>query len=168
MVAAVKVAPPSYKPPERHSMYTTVLDSVVTDLRMIEDPIRQVILSRGGTMLSDGWDSIDRNHLINLLSGNVGGIFFDGTVKLGSEDHEDATAVSSLLVGFAIRIGQLCIIQLCTDTCSVMQAAWALVIVRLPWVTPTCCGTHVLALELKDLAKLPGVAKVPPPPGPPT
>ena len=133
---------------------------------MTEDPIRQVILSRGGTMLSDGWDSIDRNHLINLLSGNVGGIFFDGTVKLGSEDHEDATAVFSLLVGFAIRIGQLCIIQLCTDTCSVMQAAWALVIVRLPWVTPTCCGTHVLALELKDLAKLPGVAKVPPPPGP--
>ena len=29
-----------------------------------------------------------------------------------------------------------------------------------PWLTTTCCGTHVLSLELKDMAKLPQVAAI--------
>lgn len=29
-----------------------------------------------------------------------------------------------------------------------------------PWLTATCCGTHVISLELKDMAKISGVAEV--------
>lgn len=37
------------------------------------------------------------------------------------------------------------------------QAAWRLVLEAFPWMTATCCGTHVLSLELKDMAKLPQI-----------
>ena len=125
VVQSIRCAPPIYKPPHRHAMYGGVLDSVVTDLRMVEEPIRQSVLARGGTILSDGWDSISRDHLINLLSGNTSGIFFDGTFCLASDDHEDAKAVAELLINFSIRIGWLSVVQVCTDTCAVMQGPGA-------------------------------------------
>ena len=40
------------------------------------------------------------------------------------------------------------------------QAAWKLLRKEFPWITTTCCGTHVLSLELKDMAKLPQVAAI--------
>ena len=40
------------------------------------------------------------------------------------------------------------------------QAAWKIIGNEFPWVTTTCCGTHVLSLELKDMAKLPQVAEI--------
>ena len=43
---------------------------------------------------------------------------------------------------------------------SLAQAAWKLLTKRFRWITATCCGTHVLALELKDMAKLPEVLAI--------
>ena len=39
---------------------------------------------------ADGWDDIDRNHLVNLLYGTASMSFFEGTTRLTSEQHEDA------------------------------------------------------------------------------
>ena len=41
-----------------------------------------------------------------------------------------------------------------------MKAAWKMLEREYPWLTATCCGTHVLSLELKDLGKLPAVAAI--------
>jgi len=38
------------------------------------------------------------------------------------------------------------------------QVAWRLLEKRFPWMTCTPCGTHVLSLLLKDMAKLPDIA----------
>lgn len=35
-----------------------------------------------------------------------------------------------------------------------MKAAWRQIEQQKPWITCTCCGTHVLNLELKDIAKI--------------
>lgn len=110
--------------------------------------------------MSDGWDTADHDHLINFLFGNASCMFFEGTVELGSTDHEDAIFVSSLMTDSMTRIVPLALVQVVTDTCSVMQAAWRHIRQKFPWVTTTCCGMHVLALELKDMAKLPDVASV--------
>ena len=58
------------------------------------------------------------------------------------------------------RVGQYTIIQVCTDTCSVMKAAWKIIEKKFPWITCTCCAPHVLSLELKDMAKIPEVQAV--------
>ena len=58
------------------------------------------------------------------------------------------------------RNGRFAFVQIVTDTCSVMKAAWKLLQKEFPWRTATCCATHLLSLELKDLGKLPEVATI--------
>lgn len=70
MIFELRTAPPTWHPSSRQRMHGTLLDSVVADLRLDEAPLRESILADGGTILSDGWDSIDRSHLINMLVGN--------------------------------------------------------------------------------------------------
>lgn len=48
-------------------------------------------------MLSDGWDTVEHDHLINFLFGNASCMFFEGTVELTSQDAENAEMVSQLL-----------------------------------------------------------------------
>jgi hypothetical protein len=63
------------------------------------------MLKHGCTMMSDGWDDVERNHLINLLVGTSEVAFFDGTVKLGSNDHESATSVSGIFIEHIQKVG---------------------------------------------------------------
>lgn len=41
-----------------------------------------------------------------------------------------------------------------------MKAAWKLIEAKFPWITCTCCGPHVLSLELCDMGKIKEVAAV--------
>jgi len=50
-------------------------------------------------------------------------MFFDGTIELNSEDHESAAFVGELFKQRMMKIGVFAFIHVCTDTCSVMQAA---------------------------------------------
>lgn len=160
MVNVLKCAPTSYKTPTRQNMLGPILDGVVYDLRVEEHPLREIVVKRGGTAITDGWDTAERNHLINMLVGTHQGMFFDGTYELSSDDHENAPTIAKLLGEFIVRTGRFAVVQLCTDTCSVMKSAWQLVCQKFPWITATCCGTHVLNLELKDIAKIPEIAAV--------
>lgn len=161
MAKALACAPAGYKLPNRMSlMYGSLLDRTVRELRTEEAPIREVVMKYGGTVISDGWDDVTRNHLVNLIVGTCKASFFDGTIELRSEDSEDAQFISDLLISHIDRQGKLAIVQICTDTCSVMKAAWKRVIDVLPWITATCCGTHVVSLELNDIGKIKEVAAV--------
>lgn len=160
MIEALRACGPSYKVPNRVVLYDRLLDSCVRELREEEAPLRQVILRHGGTIVSDGWDDVAKNHLINLLTATCKMAFFDGTVELKSTDHEDAEFVASILKSHVERQGPLSIVQVCSDTCAVMKKSWKILCKEFPWITPTCCGAHVISLELKDVAKLPAVAEI--------
>lgn len=110
--------------------------------------------------MSDGWSDAEYNHLVNLLVATNKGAFFDGTIKLGSEDQENATAVAKIISDHIKRIGATSVVQVVTDTCAVMKAAWKIVEKEFPWITCTCCAPHVLSLLLKDIGKIPEVASV--------
>ena len=191
-VEVLRTAPASYKPPNRQKMYTTLLDTTVSSLRTRLAPLEEAVLRNCCTMLSDGWDTVDHDHLINFLHGIANCMFFDGTVELQSDDSENAVFVGELLRQRIINTGKFAVIHVCTDTCSVMQerspqplnlsshlppshqstsastpttlstlqAAWALLGKYFPWLTCSGCGTHVLSLELKDMAKIPEVAAI--------
>eukprot|EP00966_Prymnesium_polylepis_P125710 2906699-Prymnesium_polylepis.1 len=77
--------------------------------------------------MSDGWDDIERNHLINFLIGSAKGVFFDGTIMLSSNDHEDAKAVAKHICDAIEKQGALSVVQVVTDTCSVMKSAWKII-----------------------------------------
>ena len=156
----LKCAPADWEPPNRDRLGNDLLLS--TTARLLNDmtPLKEAILEHCGTVVSDGWDDVERNHLINFLYGTTKGMFFDGTVELTSEQHEDAQAVADMICDFIARVGKYTIIQVVTDTCSVMKAAWRIIEARYPWITCTCCGPHVISLEIKDISQIPEVARV--------
>lgn len=188
MVKAIRTAPLDWKPSNRKTLGGKDLRNLVVSLKEEEAPLRVAALKNCATVLSDGWDTVDRIHLVNQLVGTSEGIFFDGTVKLESTDHENADFVAGthsstsvvltsvhtpspnpkfvnvdrtgIFISLIGRTGALSVIHLCSDTCSTMKAAWRLVQQKYPWVTVSPCGTHVLNLELKDLGKLPPVMSV--------
>eukprot|EP00965_Chrysotila_dentata_P256486 6212553-Pleurochrysis_carterae.AAC.2 len=41
-----------------------------------------------------------------------------------------------------------------------MSTAWRLVEAKFPWVTTSCCASHLLSLELQEFARIPRVAVV--------
>lgn len=137
-----------------------LLQKAVKRLKAEEQPLRDACTAHGCTVVSDGWDDISNHHLINFLVATNRGAFFDGTVKIGSNDKEDAKAVADLICEEIQRVGALKVVQVVTDTCSTMKAAWKLIEKKYAWVTCTCCAPHVLSLLLEDIGKLPEVSKV--------
>ena len=57
-----------------------------------------LLKARGCSVLSDGWDDIEKNHLINLIYASAGVSFFEGTKQLTSETSEDGDSVGTFLV----------------------------------------------------------------------
>jgi hypothetical protein len=154
MIECAKTAPQSYKVPSRMNISGLLLDQTTGRLKAAEEPLRKACEQHGCTVVSDGWDDIDKSHLINFLVATQKGSFFDGTFKLSSEDSEDAKAVAELLAKQIRHVGALNVVQVVTDTCSVMKAAWKKVEKEFPWITCTCCAPHVLSLLLKDIGKI--------------
>ena len=68
--------------------------------------------------------------------------------------------MANLFIDEIRKVGPLTIVQVVTDTCAVMKAAWKKVEVAFPWITCTCCAPHVLILLLHDIAKIGEVAQV--------
>lgn len=160
MLKAAQGAPTHYKVPHRHRFAGDILESSVKRHKKDEQPIRDACILHGCTVVSDGWDDVERNHLINFLVSTTHGSFFDGTVKLTSEDKEDAKAVARHISDEIERVGALNVVQVVTDTCSVMKAAWRLIEAKYPWITCSGCAAHVLSLLLKDIAKIEEVAQL--------
>ena len=107
-------------------------------------PFREAICRDGATLVSDGWDNVSRDHLVNCLFGNASCLIFDGTVQLSSDDAENAAFVAELLRQCIERNWRFAFVLIVTDTCSVMKAAWRLLQKEYPWLSVACCGTHVL------------------------
>lgn len=82
MVQTLKLAPVDYQPPRRNRLGNDMLLSATQRLMEVQAPLKKALLNHCGTMISDGWDDVERNHLINFLVGTSKGMFFEGTVEL--------------------------------------------------------------------------------------
>lgn len=82
MIKKLKCAPLNYKPPSDRRLNNDLLLSSTARLQSEQAPLKSAVLESSGTIVSDGWDDIEQNHLINFLIGTAKGMFFDGTVEL--------------------------------------------------------------------------------------
>lgn len=113
VIELAKVAPVSYKPPDRLRLSNDLLFSTTNRLRGVEDNLLTNLRNDCLTVVSDGWDDVERNHLINILICHSKAAFFRGTVKLTSWDHEDAANVASIISQGIEEAGKYTIIQVC-------------------------------------------------------
>jgi hypothetical protein len=123
MVQAAKAAAPGYQPPTRQRLYGSLLDTVYEKTKRQLFPLQESVMRECGTVCSDGWDSITRDHLINFLFGNASAMFFEGTYELCANDAEDADMIADLVSQCMRKLGPLSIIQFVSDTCSVMKVS---------------------------------------------
>lgn len=143
----------SYKLPHRRRLSGDLLDITTTQLKAESAPLRDALVKFGCTLLCDGWDDLQQNHLINCIVATSKGNFFYGTTMLDSDTNETGESVYHFLKDSIEKIGPHLVMHVCTDTCATMKKAWRLLEAHLPWISCTCCAAHVLSLELKDLAK---------------
>ena len=111
------------------------MDSTVQKIRRRLGSLRQAAVKNCCTLLSDGWGTVNHDHLINFLFGTARCIFFEGTVQLGSKDHDTADFIAELMRQQMEAIGKLTIVQIVTDTCKGMQVCFFL---------PTSCTARLL------------------------
>ena len=113
LVTTLKAAPPSYKTPHRKKLLGSLLHDTVSRLQRELQPLRNAICRNGATIISDGWDTVSKDHLVNCLYGNASCVLFDGTVELTSEDSESADFVAELLRQCMERNGRFAFVQVC-------------------------------------------------------
>eukprot|EP00966_Prymnesium_polylepis_P050893 1178387-Prymnesium_polylepis.1 len=70
----------------------------------------------GLTIVSDGWDTHDSEHLINLLAVGRSGTYFLGTVELTADSSENAQGVCDTILSGMLRVGLLNVVLVLTDT----------------------------------------------------
>ena len=163
MLSVMRLAPPTYKPPDRRRLGGDLLTATASQLRASTNLVRSSILQMHGcTIMCDGWDDVTKHHLINLVYGTAAASFFEGTTELNSDTHEDAESVANFIVeGIDMLAPPVAsVVHVVTDTCSTMKAAWKIIENKRPWVTTTCCAPHVLNLLLKDFASIDEVSYI--------
>ena len=130
LVRLLSCAPPSYKLPHRNRISGDLLDAATQRLRALDEPMREALLKgQGCTVTCEGWDNIERSHLINYLYSTAGASFFEGTTKLNSRTHEDSASIANFLIEAIDRLEPpvATVIHVVTDTCSTMKGACRIV-----------------------------------------
>jgi len=161
LVRVLSAAPPFYKLPHRARINGELLDAATKKLRTLDEPLREAMLrGQGCTVMCDGWDDVERTHLVNCLYSTAGSSFLKGTTLLHSRTHEDSISIANFLVEAIDRLQPVATVVQVTDPCSVMKRAWKIVERERPWVSATCCAPHVLNLLLKDVASITEVHRI--------
>eukprot|EP00965_Chrysotila_dentata_P257911 6213040-Pleurochrysis_carterae.AAC.2 len=88
-----------------------LLNETVDRLCQSEQSLRMTANLHKSTVMVDGWDDVNRNHLVNVLIGSAKAMFFQGTKKLLSGDHEDAKAVAEITTAGMKSAGALSVVQ---------------------------------------------------------
>jgi len=160
MVSAIKAAPKSYIPPNRHKLGGVLLDTCFDGMwKQIQarDPDGSQAYKYGATYVTDGWDSCDSRPLINsaFISNNDGGIFWRSVNTSGHT--KDANYIATLMIADIYAYGPTKVVLVITDTCTTMKSAWEIVMTEFPWISCLPCQPHVVSLLLKDIGKTPEV-----------
>ena len=164
MISAIKATPAGYKPPNYNKLGGELLDSCYDGMwksMKDRDPDGALMYKYGSTYVTDGWDSCDNLSLINsaFITKNDGGIFWRSVDTSGKIKCAEYTA--ALMIQDIYAYGPTKVVLVVTDTCSVMQKAWDIVMFEFPWISVLPCQPHVISLLLKDIGKTAEVRSMP-------
>eukprot|EP00965_Chrysotila_dentata_P160271 5292512-Pleurochrysis_carterae.AAC.1 len=138
-VAILKSAPPGYKLLTHQQLAGDCIKCARTIIlsptqregrpssRSRATPAHGANLHKQTVMVPD-WEDVERNHPANMLIGSAKGMSFQGTKRRLRGDHEDAKAVTDINIASMKSTGALNVVQLYTNNCSLMRAAWRLVV----------------------------------------
>ena len=146
-IKAVAAHGPTYCPPSRKALGTTLIDKELSDVKhKVEADTKQ-----GVTLVSDGRTSVQSRPIINfLMISSEGSVFLSATDTSGQEKNAEYIAI---LLEKQIKVSQDKVVQIVMDSAASCVAAGKLV-VKFPGIVCSPCTAHCLDLLLEDIGKL--------------
>lgn len=153
-IAAVVAAGKGYLPPSSESVRDRLLKAEVEKVDKDLEGLRVEYSVYGCTICSDGWSSVTRRPLLNVLAVAPKGSEFlcsiDTTGKTKSGEY-----IGRVLCDAIDKVGHGKVVQVVTDNASNCKLAGEHVSEKYPDIYWTPCAAHCLDLLLEDIGKLP-------------
>ena len=135
--------------PSRKSIGGANLDEIYNET---SQKINSIVGSQGysSTLLSDGWQNIRRESVVNYCSANNQNTFFLESIATEDQSHSSewlATDLSRIIQKYQNFAG------VCTDNAPANKSAWAILKQQYPDMFFYGCTSHGLHLVVKDIFK---------------
>jgi hypothetical protein len=152
-------AGPSYKPPARKQIATTLLETIYDQTKQEVEAALEAQKCYGYSICSDGWTDVKSHTLINMMVMTAHGQFFLGSVD-ASDDVKSGEILAELMSRHIEVLGPQNVVCVVTDNASNCVVAGDCVQSTYPHISWLGCIPHCLSLLMKDLGKLSFVSKV--------
>lgn len=157
---AVSKLGPSYKPPSSESVRTKLLAEEVKLVNQELEPIRALYDVYGCSITSDGWSSVSRRPLLNVLAVSPKGAEFLKAIDTTGESKTGKYIAEVVLQPVIEKVGHERVVQVIMDNASACQTAKEILEETFPDIFATNCAAHCLDLLLEDIGKLPWSSQV--------
>lgn len=152
-IDAVVMAGKAYKPPSSESVRDRLLKAEVESVNGRLEGIRAEYTVYGCSICSDGWSSVSKHPLLNVLAVSTKGAEFicsvDTTGQVKSGEY-----IAKVLCDSIEKVGHSHVVQVITDNASNCKRAGEHVTAKYPDIFWTPCAAHCLDLLLEDIGKL--------------
>jgi hypothetical protein len=131
-------------------MRTTLIEPTKNHVEAeVKKATKQSIEVYGATICTDGWDTITRQPLMNvMLSCLVNDIFLGSIDTTGNKKTKACIAIE--LKKFIEDVGPRFVTQICTDNATNMLGAMDDIVTTYPHIFKQGCAAHALDLMLED------------------
>ena len=156
---AVSLFGPNYKPPGREELSETLLQEEVCDVTKKLEKFKNQMSSTGGTLVIDGWTSVQNRSIINLLLVTAEGSVFLDAVDVSGKT-KDAKFIADILAESMEAVGPENIVQVVSDSAANCVAGRNILAGRYPDIVFSPCSAYCLDLLLEDIGNLQWVAHI--------
>jgi hypothetical protein len=158
-IKAVAACGPTYCPPGRKAIGTTLIEKELMDVKRRTEAVKNSCTGQGVTLVSDGWTNVQNRPIINfLMVSSEEAMFLSATDTSGKE--KNAEYIADLLEKHIEEVGQEKVVQIVMDSAASCVAAGKLVMKKFPGIVCSPCTAHCLDLLLEDIGKLQWVGDV--------
>jgi hypothetical protein len=143
-----------YEPPSCHAMRTTFIEPTKKYFEVeVKKATKQSIEMYRTTICTDGWDSITRRILMNVMLSCLIGDIFLGSIDT-TWNKKTKAYIAMELKKFIEDVGPRLMIQICTDNATNMLGAMDNIVTTYSHIIKQGCTTHALDLILEDWEKI--------------
>lgn len=154
----LRVLNPAYKLPSRRSLSSTLLDREYEAQAAVVEPLVHKSMKKGDLLVGgDCWTDASLTSINNIVLFTPSPLYIETAVW--PEERQTAHNTAAFYIKRIEALGPRNVFAFVSDTESKMQAVWALLVEKYPWLQVLPCASHCLDLLLADLSKNPLLAK---------
>ena len=143
---------PAYKPPSKHSMANRLLKNAFVAKKAVVEPLLRQSKENGNLVIGgDQWSDTNLTSINNIVLFTPFPVYMETAVW--PEERHTADNTNAFYVKRIEELGPRNVFAFVSDTENKMQAVWAALQLKYPWLVVLPCAGHGYNLLLADLSK---------------